>query len=190
VCDEIFVRSFIQKIIKRYRKIDVLINNAGIVPYAEVNLTNTDLFFSVLKINLGGYFLFSKEISNFMKKQHFGNIINISSISSIQGIFGQSAYASSKGGINALTRVLAKELGPYNIRVNAIAPGSIIVNRNKIKMLSKWNNKELINKSIPLGRLGKPKDISGVVKFLISKSSGYIHGTVIVVDGGKTIVGN
>ena len=132
-----------------------------------------------------GYFLFSKYVALIMKKCRRGRIINISSISGSVGIPGQVAYGSSKGGINMLTRVMAVELGRFNITVNAIAPGSILVERNKKSMLSKKYQSSIKNK-IPLGRLGTPSDISGVVKFLLSESSSYINGSIITVDGGMT----
>ena len=120
-----------------------------------------------------------------MKKRKNGTIVNISSISSFMGISGQTSYASSKGGINALTKVLAVELGQFNIRVNAVAPGSILVERNKKAMDTK-EYLDRIKNIVPLSRIGKPKDVSGVVKFLISEDSGYVSGQVIVVDGGMT----
>lgn len=186
--DEESVIKLIQSIKNIYNKIDILINGAAIVPYCSIGEQNYSKFLEVVKNNLGGYMIFSKEVSNIMKEKRSGIIVNISSISANFGLKGQTAYASSKGGISALTRVLAVELGEYNIRVNAVAPGSIVVNRNKKAMESKWNN-EVINNNIPLGRLGNPSDVAGVVKFLISDDAKYVHGTTIVVDGGMTIKG-
>jgi len=188
VSSEYEVNSFVAEVIKNFKTVDVLINGAAIVPYSEVFDTDWKLFKNTLEINLGGYFLFSKATANVMKINKKGSIINISSISSYVGIPGQSAYASSKGGISALTRVLASELGPFGIKVNAIAPGSILVDRNRKKMLTKWSEDEL-TLNIPLGRFGTPKDISGVVQFLISEWADYVHGAVITVDGGMTIRG-
>lgn len=186
--DEESVIRLVQSIKNIYNKIDILINGAAVVPYCPIEEQNYSKFIEVIKNNLGGYMIFSKEVSKVMKERRSGIIVNISSISANFGLKGQSAYASSKGGISALTRVLAVELGEYNIRVNAVAPGSIIVKRNKKAMESKWNN-EVINQNIPLGRLGTPSDVAGVVKFLISDDAKYVHGTTIVVDGGMTIKG-
>ena len=182
------VINLVNEVVKKHGKIDVLVNGAAVVPYCPIEEQDYSQFIDIVKNNLGGYMIFSKEVSKVMKPQRFGVIVNISSISASFGLKGQTAYASSKGGISALTRVLAAELGEFNIRVNAIAPGSIIVDRNEKAMKSKWN-KERIYDNIPLGRLGKPSDIAGVVKFLISPDAKYVHGTTIVVDGGMTIKG-
>jgi len=182
------VKFLIKKIEEEHGKIDVLVNGSALVPYSDIENQKYDHYLNIMKNNVGGYMLFSKEVSKIMKKNLSGNIINISSISANFGIKGQSAYASSKGAISSLTRVLAVELGLYNIRVNLIAPGSILVDRNKKKMSKNWTEKRMRSR-IPLGRLGVPSDISGVVKFLLSDDAKYIHGATIVVDGGMTING-
>lgn len=189
VSSEKTVKTFVQDVVKKFSKIDVLVNGAAAVPYNPLTETNWDLFMNTIKTNLGGYFLFSREVARVMKNQEKGSIINIGSISSYIGIHGQTAYSSSKGGISALTRVLATELGPFGIKVNTLAPGSIVVKRNRKAMLSKWSEEEL-KSNIPLGRFGTPKDISGAVQFLISELSDYVHGAIITIDGGMTTRGS
>jgi NAD(P)-dependent dehydrogenase (short-subunit alcohol dehydrogenase family) len=181
------VNLFIENIIKDYKKIDSLINCAGVVPYFSLEDTSYETFLNTLNSNIGAYFLFSKTVAREMKKNKEGTIVNIASISAHIGINGQVSYASSKGAIVSLTRVLASELGEYGIRVNSISPGSILVERNKERMMKKYEDKEFLKNHIPLCRLGVPKDISGVVEFLTSEKASYIHGADIVVDGGQTI---
>lgn len=179
---------FVSDIIKKYKKIDALVNCAGVVPYCHLEETEYKDFNNTFKSNVGGYFLFSKAVAIEMKKQMKGSIVNIASISARLGIKGQTSYASTKGAIASLTRVLATELGEYNIRVNSISPGCILVDRNREKMLEKYKDKDFLKSHIPLCRLGLPKDISGVVQFLISSKASYIHGADIVIDGGQSIV--
>ena len=182
------VISFVQEVVKKYKKIDTLVNCAGVVPYFNVEETEYDIFTNTFKSNVGGYFLFSRAVVPEMKKLGKGNIVNIASISARLGIKGQTAYASTKGAIASLTRVLATELGEYNIRVNSISPGCILVDRNREKMLKKYEDTDFLKSRIPLCRLGLPKDIAGIVEFLISPKASYIHGADIVVDGGQSIV--
>ena len=186
--DESEAIKVVNEIAQKHGKIDVLINGLALVPYCYIENQEYPNFIDIIRNNLGSYMIFSKEVSRIMKQNNSGVIVNISSISANFGIEGQTAYASSKGAISSLTRVLAAELGKYNIRVNAVAPGSIIVDRNKKGMNEKWD-KEKIKNNIPLGRLGEPSDVAGVVKFLISPDAKYVHGTTIVVDGGMTIKG-
>ena len=183
------VNKFVNEVLDNFFKIDILINGSAIVPYTYFVETLYSSFKNTLNTNLGGYFLFAKTVAKHMIKRREGIIINIGSISSDIGIKGQASYASSKGGIKSLTQVLAVELGEYGIHVNSIAPGSILVNRNKQKMLKKWSDKKDLERHIPLGRLGTPKDVSGVIQFLLSDWASYVHGAVIVVDGGMTIKG-
>lgn len=189
VSDENQVTKFVDDVYEKYKRIDVLVNGAAVVPYQKLEDTTYELYKNTLETNLGGYFLFSKAVANVMKKQESGAIINIASISAYIGIAGQSAYASTKGGIVALTHVLASELGKFQIRVNAIAPGSIVVDRNREGMLRKWSDKADVDRHISLGRLGTPSDVSGVVQFLASDLSKYVTGETITVDGGQTTKG-
>jgi 3-oxoacyl-[acyl-carrier protein] reductase len=138
----------------------------------------------VIDTNLGGVFnLTQAAITGFMK-QKSGNIINITSVSGIVGVARQTNYAASKAGIVGFTKALAREVGGYNIRVNAVAAGFIDTDMTK-DLKDSYKNEML--KQIPLARFGKPEEVAHAVKFLASDESGYINGEVIVVDGGMTM---
>jgi 3-oxoacyl-[acyl-carrier protein] reductase len=136
---------------------------------------------SLLKTNLTSLFYCCRTVIRKMIPQRKGKIINISSISGILGTSGQTNYAATKGGVISFTKSLARELGPFNIHVNAVAPGLI-----KSEIVSKMPNEkvEAIIKSSSLGRMGNPEDVAQAVLFLASEHSDYITGQTIVVDGG------
>lgn len=174
-------QNMTKEIIKKFGKIDVLINNAGITKDGLlVRMTQQD-FENVIDINLIGTFNITKNVIGYMIKQKQGRIINISSVVGISGNAGQTNYAASKAGIIGFTKSLAKEVGARNILVNAIAPGLI---ETKMTEVLKKEIKEEITQSIPLKRMGTPKDVASLVQFLVSEQSSYITGQVIHVDGG------
>lgn len=164
-----------------FGKIDVLVNNAGIVKDNLIMRMKEEDFDRVIDINLKGTFNCMKLIAPIMLKQKHGKIINISSIVGICGNAGQVNYSASKAGIIGMTKSLAKELGSRNIQVNAIAPGYICTD-----MTSSLgdNVKADMEKLIPLRKLGQPEDVANLVNFLASSESDYITGQVINVDGG------
>lgn len=164
-----------------YGKIDVLINNAGGAFSANAEEISPNGWNSVINTNLTTAFLMSRAVYPYMKKQGKGNIINISTIGSFGPFHRRSHYAAAKAGLNNLTQTLAEEWGKDNIRVNGVSPGAILTE------LAIWNtpeNREKINKQIPLDRPGRPEEISNVVLFLCTEASSYINGTIIRVDGG------
>ncbi len=164
--------------------VDFLINNAGVTrDNLAVRMSEQD-WDMVLNINLKGTFLCSQAASREMMKQRFGRIVNIASVSGILGTAGQANYASSKAGVIALTKSLARELGKRNVCVNAIAPGFILTEMTE-KLPDKVREDYIAN--IPLRRAGTPEDIAEVVCFLISPAASYITGTVINVSGGLLI---
>lgn len=174
-------QNMTKEIIKKFGKIDVLINNAGITKDGLlVRMTQQD-FENVIDINLIGTFNITKNVIGYMIKQKQGRIINISSVVGISGNAGQTNYAASKAGIIGFTKSLAKEVGARNILVNAIAPGLI---ETKMTEVLKKEIKEKITQTIPLKRMGTPKDVASLVQFLVSEQSSYITGQVIHVDGG------
>lgn len=176
--------QLIQKTVDEFGKVDYLVNNAGITrDNLSIRMTEKD-WDMVLDINLKGTFLCSQAAAKVMMKKRFGSIVNIASVSGILGTAGQANYASSKAGVIALTKALARELGARNITVNAIAPGFIIT-----EMTDKLPDsvKEDYLRQIPLKRGGTPEDIGKVVEFLISPSASYITGTVINVSGGMVM---
>ncbi|MHB8917158.1 MAG: SDR family NAD(P)-dependent oxidoreductase [Desulfocucumaceae bacterium] len=179
------VEELVCKAVKEFGKIDILISNAGMnirklmVDYAEEDWDK------VLDTNLKGIFLAGQAVAKQMMAQGCGKIINISSILGGIGLPNQCAYASSKGGINQLTKVMALELAPYNINVNAIAPAYI-----KTPMVEAWLSdparyKDIVS-STALERVGETDDLIGPVVFLASDASNYITGHILYVDGGWT----
>jgi gluconate 5-dehydrogenase len=179
------VEDSIRRMIEKHERIDILVNNAGMnirKPLTEIEEDDWD---KVININLKGIFLVGQEVSRQMMKQKYGKIINISSIFGTTGYPFQSSYAASKGGINQLTRVWASELAPFNITVNAIAPGYI-----KTPMTSEWlSNPERFNKIVEntmIKRIGDVTDLVGPVIFLSSETSAYVTGQILHVDGGWT----
>jgi len=175
------VENMISKILDNFKKVDILINNAGITRDGLlVRMSEID-WDAVISVNLKGVFNCTKAVVKPMMKQRWGRIVNIASIIGIMGNAGQANYAASKGGIIAFTKSIAKELASRNINVNAIAPG--FIQTEMTKKLPE-NYREEMLKLIPLNRLGEPQDVANTVLFLVSEPSSYITGHVIQVDGG------
>jgi 3-oxoacyl-[acyl-carrier protein] reductase len=173
-----------QQTIKQFGKIDVLINNAGIVRDATLQQMTHESWQQVLDINLSGIFNCAKAITPVMIQNNWGRIINTSSIVGLYGNYGQSNYAASKSGIIGLTKTWCRELGKHNITVNAVAPGFIatdMINSVPEKVLEKMKEK------VPLKKLGHPDDVANLYAFLASDEAAFISGAVISVDGGLTI---
>ena len=175
-CDNV-----IKDALKKYERIDVLINNAGIVEDAKLEKMTEKQFDDVISVNLKGTFNVTKIIASHMKERNNGNIINIISVSGLYGNIGQTNYAASKAGILGMTYTWAKELGKKNIRVNAIAPGYTETNMVK-EIPEKIAN--IIKEKIILNRFAKPEEIANAIVFLADDCSSYITGTVLNVDGG------
>lgn len=159
--------------------ISILVNNAGITRDKILFRMSDNDWDDVLNTNLKSVFKLCKHVSQQMMKQKYGRIINISSVSAFKGQVGHSNYMASKSGLIGLTHGLASELGRYNITVNCIAPGLIETDMTKDLTHAAEDIKKL-----PISRIGKPEDISNVVKFLANEQSGYITGTTIHVNGG------
>ena len=174
-------KQMIESAIKEFGKIDVLINNAGITKDMLLARMKKEDFKQVIDVNLVGTFNMTKNVISYMMKARNGRIINISSVVGIAGNAGQTNYSASKAGIIGFTKSLAKEVASRNILVNAVAPGFIETNMTDVL---KQEVKDEIAKNIPLKRMGTPKDVANVVKFLASEDSSYITGQVISVDGG------
>jgi len=177
------VDAMIKKTMQKFQKIDILINNAGVVltkPFVEMTEKDWDF---VLDINLKGVFLCTNAVVKQMIKQKSGKIISVASIAGEVGFMNTSAYCASKAGIINLTRGLALELSPHNINVNAIAPG-VIATKMTEDMLKDKKTKEVLLASTPLGRVGQPEEIGKAVVFLASDDSNFITGHTLVVDGG------
>ncbi len=180
VSSEDEVRAMFRSIREKHSRLDVLVNNAGIMQNNFLMLSNTELFDRTIATNLKGTFLCSRYASNMMKKQGSGRIINLSSTIGLHGNAGQTVYSASKAAVVGFTKSAAMELGRYGITVNAIAPG--FIETDLIKDL-KPDIREKIISNIALGRIGKPEDVAKVVLFLSSDLGGYVSGEVVVVDG-------
>ena len=178
------VENMIQTILRDFKTIDVLVNNAGIANIKQINDEDEKSINYIISTNLLGCIYTSKFCSEVFISKKCGNIINISSILGEDGSSCESVYCASKGGIIAFTKALAKELGPSNIKVNCVLPGYIDTEMNKdIENCIV----EEIKTEIPLQKIGKPEDVSKVVVFLASDKNNYIHGSCIRVDGGWTL---
>ncbi len=183
ICNEKIVQKFFEKIIKEYKRVDVVVNNAGIIRDNKIWNMSLEDFDKVIDVNLRGTWLMCKEAAKIMRDQKSGRIVNIASRAWL-GNIGQSNYSASKAGIVGLTRVLALELGKYNVLVNCVAPGLIDT------PLTQKLEKEVLQKLIeaqPTKTMGKPEDIANVVAFLASAETNFITGQTIYVDGGKSI---
>ncbi|MCK5215468.1 MAG: 3-oxoacyl-[acyl-carrier-protein] reductase [Candidatus Omnitrophica bacterium] len=178
------VEEMANKILDKYKRVDILINNAGITKDNLLLRMSEQDWDAVLSVNLKGVFTCTKVLVRSMMKARKGKIINIASIIGIVGNAGQANYAASKAGIIGFTKSIAKEFASRNITVNAVAPGYI-----QTEMTDKLNEKarEEIFKKIPLGQLGTPQDVAGACIFLASQAADYITGQTIVVDGGMAI---
>ena len=176
------VKKMIEEILNKYKKIDVLINNAGISQYKLFNDITDDDWDNIININLKSAFIVSQEVVGNMIQNKSGCIINISSIWGVIGASMEVAYSTSKAGIIGLTKSLAKELGPSNIRVNAIAPGIIDTGMN-----ARFSEDEInsIKEEIPLEKIGKTADVTRCVQWLINDE--YTTGQVISINGGWDI---
>lgn len=176
--------EFVKQVINEYGRIDILVNNAGVTQdRLLMNMTNED-FDTVIDVNLKGTFYMTKLVSRQMLKQRRGRIINMSSMSGVIGLAGQSNYAASKAGIIGFTKSAAKEFAFRNITVNAIAPGFILTEMND--RLSERIKVAAIEQ-IPLRCFGTAEDVAEVALFLASDKARYITGQVLHVDGGMAI---
>lgn len=174
----------VNTVLRHFGKLDILVNNAGINRDTVIWKMNEEQWDDVLNVNLKGYFNYIRAIAPIFRDQRSGRIINISSINGLRGKFGMANYSASKAGIIGLTKTIAKELGKYNVNVNAIAPGMILTD------MSKSVDESFRNAAIEdtvLKRLGQPEDVANLVAFLCTGLAKHITGEVIKVDGGQYI---
>lgn len=176
------VKSMIEKTINEFGRIDILVNNAGIHQHLKTWELSLPDWERIININLTGVFLCSKEAVIHMKEQKSGSIVNISSCVAFTGTDHEIHYASTKAGIIGFTKSLALEAAPYNVRVNAVAPGFIAT--DMVLPLITDEERKNLESDIPLGRLGEPEDIGEAVAFLASDLAEYITGETIHVNGG------
>jgi 3-oxoacyl-[acyl-carrier protein] reductase len=175
------VKEMVEETFAQYGRIDILVNNVGLIRDNFLMLMSDEDWDSLIKTNLNSLFYCCKAVIRKMIPERRGKIVNISSISGILGTSGQTNYAATKGGVISFTRSLARELGPFNIHVNTVAPG--LIGSEVVSKMPK-EKVEAIIKSSSLGRMGKPEEVARVVLFLASDHSNYITGQTIIVDGG------
>ena len=174
------IKETIDKIYDKYGKIDILINNAGISANKIIDDTSIEEFDNIININVNSMFYVTKAAIPYMKEAKCGVVLNTSSMVSIYGQPSGVGYPASKFAVNGFTKSLARELGKFNIRVNAVAPG--IINTDMVKNLPKEEIEPLI-KTIPLGKVGEPRDVANAFLFLASDMASYITGNILSVDG-------
>lgn len=174
------IETVLKEVVDKYGHIDIVVNNAGISANKKIEDTSSEDFAKIMNLNVNAIFNVTKSVTPYMKKQGGGVILNTSSMVSIYGQPSGVGYPASKFAVNGLTKSLARELAPSNIRVNAVAPG--VTNTDMVAALPKEQIEPLI-KTIPLGRIGEPRDIANAFLFLASDLASYITGVVLSVDG-------
>jgi len=177
------VENFVKQAKDETGRIDVLVNNAGIIRDGAIWHLSEEDFDQVLNVNLKGAWLMSKTVTPILREQRYGRIVNIASRAWL-GNFGQSNYSASKGGIVSLTRVLALELASRNVTVNTVAPG--LIDTELTQNLEPDGYQQLVNKQ-PGKKAGKPEDVAAAVVFLASPEAQFITGQCLYVDGGRSI---
>ncbi len=177
-------RHLVAETVKTYGRVDICVNNAGILRAADVlDVTEEDLD-TVLRVNLKGAFLVGQAAAREMVKRDGGSIINMSSVNGIMTIPNQLPYNVSKGGLNQLTRVMAISLADRGVRVNAIGPGSILTDMLKTVMTDAAVRRNILSRT-PMGRCGEVDEIARIAVFLASDDASYITGQIIYADGGR-----
>jgi len=176
------VNEMVGKVQKAFGRVDILVNNAGIIRRGTIETVTEEDWDRVIEVNLKGTFNCSKAVVEIMKQQRYGKIVNVSSIAGKMGdITSAPGYGSSKAGMDALAKTLARQLAPHGINVNGVSPHAI-----ETEMSAEWSaeRRKGIIASIPLGRLGKPEDVAEAVLFLASDEASFITGEILDVNGG------
>lgn len=180
-------KELIDSIVADHGRLDVLVNNAGILEIAEIEDPNaSDALMNQFRVNVAGSYLGTSAAVSAMRKSGSGSIINISSIAGLVGFRGSAAYTASKGAVRLFSKSVALETARDNIRVNTVHPGIIETNMQRAAVGDNEAHYDAIAESIPMGRMGQPEDIANCVLFLASDESSYITGAEFVVDGGYT----
>ena len=176
------IKSMVSAVVDKWGRVDALVNNAGVTSTKSILEMTDEDFTSVIDINLVGPFKIIREVAKVMRDNGGGSIINTSSMVGSYGGKMQTAYSSSKFGINGLTKSCAKELGQYNIRVNAVAPGAVATDMAKEFTSDKM--RQFLAMMTPLGRMAEPDELAGAYVYLASDEATFTTGTIVNVDGG------
>lgn len=184
ITDRASVRQMVSSVMDKFGRIDVLVNNAGVIQDRTLKKMSDEEFDQVIRVNLKGTFICTQEVAKVMREQKSGVILNAASVVALYGNFGQTNYVASKSGVIGMTKVWARELGKDGIRVNAVAPGFI-----QTDMLRDIPEEVMATKvkEVPLKRLGQPEEVASVYCFLASDDASYINGAVINIDGGVVV---
>ena len=181
------VAAAVQAVTAEFGGLDILVNNAGLARRGSfLELSDTDWNF-ILGLNLTGYFIVGQEAARVMVKRGSGRIVNVASLAAHMATDLQSAYTAAKGGVVALTRVMAFELAPKGVLVNAVSPGPVETDMSKANLTAATRRAR--EERIPQGRLGLPSEIASAIAFLVSADGSYINGTTLMVDGGLLTAG-
>jgi 3-oxoacyl-[acyl-carrier protein] reductase len=187
VADREAVETAVQQGVERFGRLDILVNNAGVLRDNLLFKMSDDDWDTVMNVHLKGAFLCSRAAQKYMVEQKYGRIISLSSVSAL-GNRGQANYSTAKAGLQGFTRTLAIELGPFGITANAIAPGFIDTEMTRATARRQGHDPqqviEMASKSIPVRRVGQPRDVANVICFLASEESSYVTGQIIYVAGG------
>lgn len=178
------VQNMFREVHKAFGRLDVLVNNAGVVDDAYLLMINEDSLSRSLDINIKGYFHCAQQAALKMMSKKQGKIINISSVSSVLAVEGQGVYSATKGAVNSMTATLAKELAPRGITVNAVAPG--FIETEMIDAIPEDKKEEYL-KAVPMHKFGTAADVANVVASLCSDAFAYMTGQVVVLDGGLSL---
>jgi 3-oxoacyl-[acyl-carrier protein] reductase len=179
--------ELVDQLIEQWESLDVLVNSAGIVADGLLGAMTAEQWQSVIETNLGGTYNYCHAVTQPMMMQRRGSVVNISSTASDFPARGQVNYAASKGGINGMTRAMAKELAARNVRVNAVAPGMIETDMSQV---IRGIAGDQIKKAIPLKKIGQAEEVAAAVAFLASDDASYITGQILLVDGGLSLGGH
>ena len=181
VSDETSSQEAIKAVVERFGRIDILVNNAGIHRDRLLLRMSPADFDEVLQVNLRGAFLCTKYAMPHLIRQHYGRVVNVSSVVGLTGNPGQANYAAAKAGLIGFTKAVAREVASRNVTVNAIAPGYIAT--GMVEDLTEEQRNQILER-IPMGRFGTSDDVAETVLFLSSKGAGYLTGQVLTIDGG------
>lgn len=182
--DSTQVQMGVEEVVSRLNKIDILINNAGILRDSSLLKMSDSQWSDVIDVNLTGVFNCTRSVAPYMVSNGGGKIVSISSVVALYGNFGQTNYTAAKAGVIAMTKTWAKELGRKNINVNAVAPG--FIQTEILKDMPEEVKQSMLEK-VPLKRMGTVEDIANVISFLCTQEASYINGACISIDGGATL---